>query len=119
MHKLWGVLLLSAALVAPVAPAVAMGAIAVDDEAGTKADEVGYGIGYGDTQDEAAGEAAGACISAGNTNCTIVSVFRGCGAYAASPTHFGVGQGDTPEAAINDALDQCGDGCRVVVSDCE
>jgi hypothetical protein len=97
----------------------AAGAIAVDDEAGAKADEVGYGIGSGDTREEAAVEAKRQCKKAGNSDCKVVVRYDTCGAYAASSNYSGTGWGSSEAAARRNALDACGSGCRIVVSDCQ
>jgi hypothetical protein len=101
----------------PVA-AHAAGAIAVDDEEGDQ--EAGYGISTGaDSRDEAGAEALKQCKSAGNQNCKVVARFDSCGAYAASKQYYGVGWGSSEQKAIDMALGKCGDGCHVVVSECE
>ncbi len=93
----------------------------MDDEAGLKAGEVGYGIATGYSTREAAGEAAlKNCRDEGNTACQVVVRFDTCGAYAGSADYFGIGWGKSQRAAESAALDQCGNNsCRIVVSDCE
>jgi hypothetical protein len=59
------------------------------------------------------------CRSTGNQNCRVVVRFNGCGAYAVSSGHFGVGTGRNRRAAERSALEGCGYGCRVAVSECE
>jgi hypothetical protein len=99
--------------------ALAAGAIAVDDEEGTKASEVGYGIGQGATRDAAAAAAVRECKKAGNANCKVVVRYDGCGAYAASKNYSGAGWGTSESAAKAKALEECGNSaCRVVVADC-
>lgn len=100
--------------------AFAAGAIAVDDEEGQHAEDVGYGIATGENSREEAGrEAMRRCRSASNHDCRVVVRFDTCGAYAASRGHWGVGWGTTERRAENMALDQCGANCRIVISDCE
>lgn len=99
--------------------AMAAGAIAVDDEEGMKATEVGYGIGNGATREEAAAVAMRECKKAGNSGCKVVVRYDACGAYAASKNYSGAGWGATEGAAKAKALEECGNSsCKVVVSDC-
>ena len=111
-------LVLGAFLLMPCTSAIAAGAIAVDDERGQSARDAGYGLGWGDTREEAAREALKECRDSGNTNCRVVARFDTCGAYAASRTTYGVGWGRTEEAAKGMALANCPN-CRIVISDCE
>ncbi len=98
----------------------AAGAIAIDDVEGMEHHETGFGTAINeDNADEAAGVAMRQCRSTGNENCRVVLRFKGCGAYAVSSSHFGVGTGRTQRAAERDALQGCGAGCRVAVSECE
>jgi hypothetical protein len=100
--------------------AFAAGAIAVDDEAGTKAGDVGYGVGYGDSREEAAKQALSECRKAGNSKCEVVVRYDTCGAYAVSANYSGSGWGSSEDAAKAKALEACGNAsCRVVVSDCD
>lgn len=96
----------------------AIGAIAVDDEAGNR--EVGYGFvtGY-DSKEEAYKAAMAECRNAGNTGCRTVSWFEKCGAYAVSKNYYGAGWGATQKAAEKMALEACGGGCSISVSECE
>jgi hypothetical protein len=96
----------------------AAGAIAVDTEEGQKAGEEGYGIGWGDTRDEAGRAAMRKCRGAGNDSCKVVARFDTCGAYASNRTKYGVGWGETEGAAKRMALDTCPT-CRIVLSECE
>jgi hypothetical protein len=100
--------------------AFAAGAIAVDDDEGDSAKEAGYGIVTGEASRDAAGAAAmRKCRAEGNKNCKVVVRFDTCGAYANSRKHYGIGWGDTERAARAKALDACGGGCRILVSECE
>lgn len=106
--------------VAVVSTGFAAGAIAVDDEEGVPADEVGYGFETGHATREDAGRAAlNECKAQGNTHCKVVVRFDQCGAYAVSRTTYGVGWGRTERAARDMAIDACGSGCRIVVAECE
>ncbi len=100
-------------------PALAAGAIAVDDEEGANPAEVGYGIGYGSSRDEAAAEAMAECRKAGNKSCKVAVRFDKCGAYAASKSHFGTGWGSSKAAATTNAMESCGAGCKLVVAECD
>lgn len=100
--------------------ALAVGAIAVDDEEGLSARDVGFGFASGAaTRAAAEQEALSECRQAGNAQCAVKAWFETCGAYAVSGRYFGVGWGQTLEDAVNMALEACGTGCKVVVSDCE
>ncbi|OAN51346.1 hypothetical protein A6A04_16350 [Paramagnetospirillum marisnigri] len=100
-------------------PGFAAGAIAVDDEAGAKVSEVGYGIGTGSTREEAGADAMRECKKAGNSNCKVAVRYDTCGAYAASRDYSGIGWGSSENTAKANALEACGAGCKVVVSDCQ
>lgn len=99
--------------------ALAAGAIAVDDEEGVKAADVGYGIGTGDSREAAGKDAVKECRKAGNSNCKVAVRYDTCGAYAASKTETGVGWGDSETEAKTNAMEACGSGCKLVVSDCQ
>ena len=103
------------------APAFAVGAIAVDDEVGLSADQVGFGWATGaDSRKEAEHKAMKACREHGNDSCKVVVWFETCGAYAASKEHYGIGYGASREVARSQALEQCGtEHCRIVVAECE
>lgn len=117
MMKKMSVLLSGLLLVLPMS-VFAIGAIAVDDEEGQ--DEPGYGFVTGaDSKEEARKGAMKQCKEAGNNNCKVVAWFEACGAYAASKKYYGVGWGASKPKAEKMALDKCGGGCKVVVSDCE
>lgn len=101
------------------AAAYAAGAIAVDDEEGISASEVGYGIGQGATREAAAADALAQCKSSGNSSCKVAVKYDTCGAYAASKGYSGIGWGKTEAIAKKAALEECGSGCKIVVSDCD
>jgi len=97
----------------------ATGAIAVDDQAGSKPSDAGYGIGFGDSKEAAEAAALAKCKSFGNASCKVAVWFEKCGAYASSAEKYGIGWAATEEDAKAKALDSCGNGhCRVVASDC-
>lgn len=104
---------------ASLSSALAAGAIAVDDEEGENPGDVGYGIGYGSSREEAATAAMAECRKSGNKGCKVAVRFDTCGAYAASKAHFGVGWGASKAVATAAALESCGAGCKLVVADCE
>lgn len=96
----------------------AIGAIAVDDEAGSR--DAGYGLVTGhDSKEEALNAALAECRKSGNENCKKISWFESCGAYAASTNYYGAGWGKNRAAAEEMALDKCGSGCHLVVVECE
>jgi hypothetical protein len=100
--------------------AFAEGAIAVDDEAGSKPGDAGFGVGYGDSKESAQSAALKKCTSMGNDSCKVVVWYKKCGAYASSAEKFGIGYGSTEDAAKNMALAQCSvSSCKVVASDCD
>ena len=113
-------LFLAAAMAfAATAPAFAVGAIAVDDTAGSKPSDAGYGIGFGDTKASAQTAAITKCKESGNDSCKVAVWFEKCGAYASSAEKYGIGWGGSEADAKSKAMDQCGNGnCRVVASDC-
>ena len=113
-------LALAAALVVNSGFAFAEGAIAVDDQAGSKPGDAGYGVGYGDTKESAQAAALKKCTDMGNDQCKVVVWYKKCGAYASSAEKFGIGYADTEESAKSMALAQCSvSSCRVVASDCD
>ena len=116
MKKLTATLLLCLAL--PI-NSYAVGAIAVDDEAGDM--NAGYGISTGlDSEQEAKAAAVKFCKEEGNHNCKPVVWFKTCGAYAANTKVYGIGYGASKEIASKMAKDACGaDSCKIVVADCE
>ena len=99
--------------------AMAVGAIAVDDEAGDM--NAGYGIATGEDGEASAKAAAvKACKESGNSHCKPVVWFKTCGAYAANTKVYGIGYGASKEVASKMAKDACGEGsCKIVVADCE
>lgn len=122
MFKFAGILTAAVLVVAASAgPGFCWGAIAVDDEAGTDPEEVGYGSATGyDSRAEAAADAMAACQGEGNENCRLALTFQKCGAYAASLNQYGVGRAATLKQAEQRALADCGGAdCHLVVSDCE
>lgn len=109
---------LSIGLIMP-ASVMAVGAIAVDDEAGDVT--AGYALvtGY-DSKAAAQAAAIKECREAGNKNCKAVLWFETCGAYAADAEHYGIGFGKSIKIAESKAIEDCGGGsCKPIVSDCE
>lgn len=99
--------------------ALAVGAIAVDDEEGEKDPGFGYVTGM-DSEKEARAGALKECRAAGNSNCKVVVWFKQCGAYAASRKYAGIGYGASQRIAETKALEECGNAaCKIIVSDCE
>ena len=101
------------------APAFAVGAIAVGNPGGLSADQIGYGVGHGDTREEAQRHAFKRCSRVGNSDCAVAVWYDTCGAYAASRHRYGFGYGTSEEIARSEALSHCAsDHCEIVVSDC-
>jgi hypothetical protein len=99
---------------------LAAGAIAVDDDVATGAGDAGYGVGAGETREEAGAAALEACKKSGNDSCQIVVRYDKCGAYASSHKHAGIGWGNSADVARTKAMQDCGnDSCKVVVADCD
>lgn len=119
MRRYFMMIITVAGLLAGGLEARAAGAIAVDDEAGVKVEDVGYGIGSGSSREEAAAEAKKQCKKAGNSDCKVVVRYDTCGAYAASKDYTGVGWGESEKEAKTNALEACGSGCKIVVADCQ
>lgn len=119
MKKILG-LLFCMMLAAPLS-AFAVGAIAVDDEEGDKAADVGYYVATGEDSEGAAKKAAlKGCKGLGMKNCRIGVWFTKCGAYATSKEYTGYGTGKTKQAASEAALDGCGNkSCKVVAAECD
>jgi hypothetical protein len=114
-------LFVAAALLSGVGHAVAatVDAIAVDDDQDTKGGKAGYGVGEGDSVEEAKHDALKQCKEAGNDGCQIAVTYEACGAYASSRKYSGTGTGETEAAAKHQALESCGkDSCKIVTSDC-
>ncbi|MBF0354873.1 MAG: DUF4189 domain-containing protein [Alphaproteobacteria bacterium] len=117
MKKL--ILAAATALILHSGAVMAAGAIAVDDEEGVTASEVGFAIGTGATREAAAADAMKECKKAGNKSCKVAVRYDTCGAYAGSKSTFGIGWGSTESAAKSKAMDECGSGCKIVVSSCD
>ena len=94
------------------------GAIAVDKAVAER--EPYYGVGGGDTEQDASDAAMGFCRQAGGADCQAVVTYELCGALAVSGDgKGGWGKSDSKDGAEKQAMTACADGkCRVVVSDC-
>ena len=122
MHRLTrGVFATALIVLASTGAAFAWGAIAIDDEEGDTADDVGYGWATGYPNQRAAQqEAMSECKGQGNENCRMVLTFQGCGAYATSPSRYGVGSAATAAQAERNAMRACNNSaCTIVLSQCE
>jgi len=111
-------LIVAGVIGASVTSALAFGAIAVNDEQGTAAEDVGYGVGWGSTRKEAEKVAMSTCREAGNESCEIAVWFETCGAYVGDRVNYGIGYGTTKSAAEKMALKDCPN-CKVIVSECQ
>ena len=102
------------------APAFAVGAIAVSNPGGLSASQIGYGVGHGDSREEAQRHALQRCTRVGNADCSVAVWYNTCGAYAASRHHYGFGYGTSEDIARSEAIGHCAsDHCEIVVSDCQ
>lgn len=92
--------------------------IAIDTANHTK--NTAFGIGSGDTREEAEKYAQQFCVHTGNgTNCNVVMTYQQCGAFAISEKNQGTGMGITKKIAEEQALASCRDAdCAIVASDC-
>lgn len=112
---------LAAMMIASSAPVLASdfkwGAYFVDTQDGTK--EPAYGIGGGDSEQEAIDNAKKFCEEAGGTACTQAMTYEQCGALATDGKKITWGKAPTKEEAEAGAKNACGsDACEVVTSDC-
>ena len=81
--------------------------------------EPAYGIGGGDSEDEAAVNAQKFCRESGGAACKMVVTYEQCGAYAAGHSGGGWGKDTTKKTAEAKAISGCdADDCKLVVSDC-
>jgi Domain of unknown function (DUF4189) len=94
------------------------GAIAVDKAVAER--EPYYGVGGGDTEQDASDAAMGFCKDAGGADCQPVITYELCGALAVSGDgKGGWGQSASKDGAEKQAISACADAkCKVVVSDC-
>lgn len=93
------------------------GAIAADTASHDK--DCAYGVGAGDSKEEAEKYAQKYCKDAGGEQCGVVISYQQCGAYALSKTHEGIGSGATKEASEQMAKSKCNDtDCTIITSDC-
>ena len=93
------------------------GAISVDLHEADR--DPAYGIGGGDSEDEAVGNAQKFCKDSGGNACKSVVTYKQCGAYAASRSGGGWGKDATKKTAEAKAISGCdADDCKLVVSDC-
>ncbi|MGL4395390.1 MAG: DUF4189 domain-containing protein [Hyphomicrobium sp.] len=94
------------------------GALALDTEKAER--EPAYGIGGGDTEEEAVANAVNFCKEAEGVACKSVVTYEQCGALAVSGKgHAGWGKAATKKTAEVQALAGCdNDLCKVVVADC-
>ena len=102
------------------APALAepWGAIAIDQSQATK--EPGYGIGGGDSEEEAKKNAIKFCHESGTVDgCKIMVTYKNCGGIASNGHDIGWAMAPTKKDVEINAIKACGkDDCKVVTSDC-
>jgi len=96
----------------------AWGAIAIDQSQPTK--EPGYGIGGGDSENEAKGNALKFCRESGTVSgCKIMVTYQSCGAIASNGHDIGWAMAPTKKDVEINAIKACGkDDCQSVTSDC-
>lgn len=117
MRKSYAIAVLLLALSA--SSAYAIGAIAIDDQAGDKETGYGWATGY-DTKEQAFAAALAECKKSGNSGCQSKVWFKECGAYASNKDYYGIGWGTSKEVAEQKAMSQCGHSdCEIRVSACE
>ncbi len=95
------------------------GVIALDTEKAER--EPYYGVGGGDTEQEANEAAMGFCKEAGGVDCKALVSYEQCGALAVTGKGTaGWGKDTTKDLAEAQALKGCDDAanCKIVVSDC-
>jgi hypothetical protein len=95
------------------------GVIALDTEKAER--EPYYGVGGGDTEQEATDAAMGFCKEAGGVDCKALVSYEQCGALAVTGKGTaGWGKDTTKDLAETQALKGCDDAenCKIVVSDC-
>jgi hypothetical protein len=112
---------LSAALQLPTS-ATAFGAIAVGDanpKASDASTEQHFVVSGQATRDAASEAALNLCRAKGLHFCNISVWFDGCAAYAKSETESGSAWAATEDEAKRIALASCGQGCKVLVSQCD
>ncbi len=100
--------------------AFAWGAIAVDDEAGQSARDIGYGYVTGANSEAAAERGAMAeCRKRNTKNCKVALTFETCGAYAVDKSNWGAAEGISEAASRRGAIAYCGTAaCKVAVAVC-
>lgn len=92
------------------------GAISIDTALGKSP---AYGIGGGDTKEEAVENAQKFCKEAGGSKCQVATTYEKCGAVATNKTSGFWGIGATEKEASDRALKACEKGdCQVQVADC-
>jgi hypothetical protein len=101
-----------------LAEAAGWGALALDTEKAERSPY--YGIGGGDTENEAIENALHFCQEAGGKACKSIVTYEQCGALAVSGTgDAGWGKAPTKTQAEAQAIAGCqNDLCKVVSSDC-
>ncbi len=94
------------------------GAIALDTQKAEK--EPAWGVGGGDTEQEATDNAMKFCVDAGGAVCKAAVTYEQCGALAVDGKgNAGWGKTPTKTETEQQALKGCGaDDCKVVTSDC-
>jgi Domain of unknown function (DUF4189) len=118
-HAALATLFILAAMPSALADDSKWGVIALDTEKAER--EPYYGVGGGDTEQEATDAAMGFCKEAGGVDCKALVSYEQCGALAVTGKGTaGWGKDTTKELAEAQALKGCDDAenCKIVVSDC-
>ena len=93
------------------------GSISADTKSNDK--DRAYGVGGGDTKDEAEKNAVKFCVDAGGEQCSVIVSYQQCAAYAVSTDHQGIGTGATKQISEEMAKAQCkAPDCSIIASDC-
>lgn len=119
MSRLSEILLLLVSFAFAPSAALAGGAIAVDDEVGLSAKDVGYGIGRGDTKAQVEADAVREYLAHGNKRCEVIVTDNQCGAVVVSAKRIFGAFGPSEGEAVAAAMQQCGGKCELVVADCD
>ena len=117
--SIFAALMLGIAIATPAsAETYKWGAIAVDTEKAEKAPA--WGVGGGDTEQDATDAAMKLCKDEGGAVCKAAVTYEQCGALAVDGKGAaGWGKSPTKGGAEKQAIDGCGaDSCSVVTSDC-
>lgn len=105
-------------LAAPAAASSDWGAIAMDVSQATPTPS--FGVGSGDSKEEASSKATKICrVTGAKDGCKVVVTYETCGAVASNGYDAGWATAASKDQAASSALKACGkDNCKLVASDC-